>query len=84
MRRFIPATLALASTLASGCAVKAVPIWGRDGNPYHYVQCDGILRSLEDCYAAAAAACPQGYRLAENVAPRGYYNSSLVFSCRTE
>ena len=33
---------------------------------------------------AAAAACPQGYRIVENVAPRDYYNSSLVFACRTE
>ena len=84
MRHAIPAALLVASALAAGCAVTAVPIWGRDGNPYHYVQCDGLLRSLEDCYAAAAAACPQGYQIVENVAPRDYYNSSLVFACRTE
>jgi hypothetical protein len=73
-----------AASLLAGCAVRAVPIWGRDGNPYQYVQCEGLLRSLRDCYAAAAAACPQGYRIAENVAPRDYYNSSLVFACRSE
>jgi hypothetical protein len=84
MRHALPATLLLAAAIGAGCAAKAVPIWGRDGNPYQYVQCRGLLRSLEDCYEAAAAACPQGYRIAENVAPREFYNSSLVFSCRTE
>ena len=73
-----------AATLLAGCAARAVPIWGRDGNPYQYVQCEGLFRSLTDCYSAAAAACPQGYRIVENVAPRDYYNSSLVFACRTE
>ena len=80
------ATLATAAllpaALAAGCSVKAVPIWGRDGNPYQYVQCDGPFHSLDDCYAAAATRCPQGYRIVENVAPRDYYNSSLVIACK--
>lgn len=83
MRRIHASIIALAAVLA-GCGPSAIPIHGRDGRPYLYVECDGIFRTIESCYAAANKACPRGYRIVENVAPRDYYNSSLVFACNPE
>lgn len=83
MRRTAARLLALAAALG-GCSATAIPIHGRDGLPYLYVECDGPLRSIESCYEAANRACPRGYRIVENAAPRDVYRASLVFACSPE
>ena len=82
MRRTIGLAALSLPLLAQGCAVTSIRIYGSDGNPYEYVDCGGFVHSLKDCYAKASEICPSGYRVADNVAPRGLYDSSLIISCK--
>jgi len=65
-----------------GCAITATQIYGRDGNPYQYIECRGIWRTLEDCYQKASQVCPSGYRIENDAAPRDAYNASLIVRCK--
>jgi hypothetical protein len=82
MRRTIGLAVLVLSLFEQGCAVTATRIYGSDGNPYEYVDCGGLVHSLKDCYLKASEVCPSGYRVTDNVAPRGLYDSSLIISCK--
>ncbi|HEY8516014.1 MAG TPA: hypothetical protein VIS07_10920 [Candidatus Binatia bacterium] len=56
-------------------------IYGSDGKPYTYVDCNGPLQTLEDCYVAAREACPNGYRIVNGVAPRANPFGNLIVAC---
>lgn len=76
------AITALLGAILAGCSVTATQIYGRDGNPYQYIQCDGLFRTLDDCYVKAAQTCPTGYQITDGVAPRDFYDSSLIIRCK--
>jgi hypothetical protein len=72
----------LLSAVLGGCAAKATQIYGRDGNPYHYIECPGPWTTLDNCYEKANEVCPAGYRIDNDVAPRDSYSSSLIVRCK--
>ena len=71
----------LALVAVSGCALRATPIYGRDGQTYQYIEAGPFWRTLEDCYETANVVCPSGYRVTDDVAPRSYYGPSLIVRC---
>ena len=73
--------LPLVAGLVASCSVAATPIHGRDGKPYQYLSCGGPFLSLSDCYAKANEVCPNGYRIADGVAPRGLTDSNVIIVC---
>jgi hypothetical protein len=40
-------------------------MYGSDGKPYQYIECNGAVLTLASCYEKAQAVCPKGYFLAE-------------------
>ena len=74
---------ALAGLLGvSACSVTATPIHGRDGAPYQYISCGGLIHSLTDCYAMADKVCPNGYRVSDYAAPIDLSTTNLIVSCQ--
>jgi len=73
---------ALVSAVVAGCSATYTPIYGSDGKPYVYVDCNGMFRSLDDCYDVANRVCPQGYRIMNSVAPRANPFGNLVVDCK--
>lgn len=51
-------------TLTAGCATSTL-MYGSDGKPYQYIECNGAVLTLASCYEKAQAVCPKGYFLAE-------------------
>lgn len=54
---------ALVLLLLSGCATET-KMYGADGNPYHFIECNGLAQTMSACYEKAAKICPAGYRMA--------------------
>jgi len=77
------ASLVLALGVVAGCSPTSVPIHGSDGKPYVYVDCSGMFSNLDDCYRVASRVCPEGYRIANSVAPRSDPFGNLVIDCQT-
>jgi hypothetical protein len=77
-----PAVAVLLSVLAAGCSATSTRIYGSDGKPYVYVDCNGLFSSLDDCYEVASEVCPGGYRIMNGVAPRANPFGNLVIDCK--
>ncbi|MEW6272283.1 MAG: hypothetical protein AB1689_23620 [Thermodesulfobacteriota bacterium] len=75
------AVAVLLAVLAAGCSVTSTKIYGSDGKPYVYVDCNGLFQTLDDCYVAASEACPAGYRIVNGVAPRANPFGNLIVDC---